>query len=99
MNTTHVRRRLVAGLARHLHETVRRPYRELLPGEIHGEGTNLQFAKAPPATDAMVSKFPSRTKSMSSWRRHRRTLLDGDSRLAGDPGRLAPDPTRIVETG
>ena len=48
-----------ADLARHLHETVRRPSRELLPDETHGEGTNLQFAKTPPATDAMVPEFPS----------------------------------------
>jgi hypothetical protein len=46
-------------LARHLHETVRRPYRELLPDETHGEGTNLQFAKTPPDGDAMIPKFPS----------------------------------------
>ena len=56
-----------ADLARHLHETVRRPSRELLPDETHGEGTNLQFAKTPPATDAMVPEFPRRTQSMSSW--------------------------------
>jgi len=56
-----------ADLARHLHETVRRPYPELLPDETHGEGTNLQFAKTPPAPDAMVPKFPSPDESMSSW--------------------------------
>ena len=48
-----------ADLARHLHETVRRPYHELLPDEAHGEGTNLQFSKAPPTRDAMIPKFPS----------------------------------------
>ncbi len=30
-------------LKRHLFETVRRPYRSLLPDEDHGEGTNLRF--------------------------------------------------------
>ena len=48
-----------ADLARHLHETVRRPYRELLPDEGHGEGTNLRYGKTQPPPDAMVSKFPS----------------------------------------
>ena len=48
-----------ADLAQHLYETVRRPYHELLPDENHGEGSNLQFTKTPPAADAMISKFPS----------------------------------------
>ena len=48
-----------ADLARHLHETVRRPYRELLPDDGHGEGTNLRFGKTPPAPEAAISKFPS----------------------------------------
>ena len=42
-----------------MRETVRRPYRELLPDEAHGEGTNLQYAKTSPASDAMIPKFPS----------------------------------------
>lgn len=46
-------------LARHLHATIRRPYRELLPDENHGEATNLRFAKNPPALDETISKFPS----------------------------------------
>ena len=46
-------------LARHLHETIRRPYRELVPDAAHGEGTTLQFAKTPPASDTMIPKFPS----------------------------------------
>ncbi|MBI3636863.1 MAG: hypothetical protein HY216_11755 [Candidatus Rokubacteria bacterium] len=46
-------------LARHLHATIRRPYRELLPDQNHGEATNLRFAKNPPALDAAISKFPS----------------------------------------
>lgn len=46
-------------LARHLHETIRRPYAELLPDEDHGEGTNLRYSRTPPAPDAMVPKFPS----------------------------------------
>ena len=46
-------------LARFLFETVRRPYRELTPDEDHGEGTNLRFARTPPAAGAMIPKFPS----------------------------------------
>jgi hypothetical protein len=46
-------------LARYLHETIRLPYRTLLPGETHGEGTNLRFAATPPAPETLVSKFPS----------------------------------------
>ena len=48
-----------AQLARHLWETVRVPYRTLLPDDEHGEGTNLRYGKTPPPPDAMVSKFPS----------------------------------------
>jgi len=46
-------------LARHLHETIRVPYRTLTPDEDHGEGTNLRFAKQAVAPDVMISKFPS----------------------------------------
>jgi hypothetical protein len=46
-------------LTRHLHEAVRRPYRELVPDETHGEGTILQYAKTPPDPAAMIPKFPS----------------------------------------
>src|SRR2546426_2516995 len=46
-------------LKRHLYETVRRPYRTLLPDADHGEGTNLRFGKTAPAPDTLVSKFPS----------------------------------------
>jgi hypothetical protein len=46
-------------LARTLYETVRVPYRTLLPSEDHGEGTNLRFGRTPPAPEALVSKFPS----------------------------------------
>jgi len=45
-------------LARYLYETIRVPYRTLLPDDAHGEGTNLRFGKHPPAPDALVSKFP-----------------------------------------
>jgi hypothetical protein len=31
----------------------------VVPDEDHGEGTNLRFAKAPPAPDTLVPKFPS----------------------------------------
>jgi hypothetical protein len=31
----------------------------VLPAADHGEGTNLRFAKTPPAPDAPISKFPS----------------------------------------
>ncbi len=48
-----------ADLRRFLHETIRRPYGELVPDETHGEGTNLRFARTPPAPDTLVSKFPS----------------------------------------
>ncbi len=48
-----------AQLARHLWETVRVPYRTLLPDDEHGEGTNLRYGTTPPPPDAMVSKFPS----------------------------------------
>lgn len=48
-----------ADLCRHLHETVRRPYRELLPDEEHGEGTNLRFGTTVPAEGALVPKFSS----------------------------------------
>ncbi len=48
-----------AELARHLWQTVRAPYRTLLPDEDHGEGTNLRYGKTPPPPDAMIAKFPS----------------------------------------
>lgn len=44
-------------LRRHLYETVRRPYGELLPDPTHGEGTNLRFGKAPPQPETEVPKF------------------------------------------
>jgi len=46
-------------LARRLYEGIRVPYRTLLPDAAHGEGTNLRFAKSPPAAEAMIPKFPS----------------------------------------
>jgi hypothetical protein len=46
-------------LKRHLFQTIRRPYREILPDEDHGEGTNLRFARTPPDPDTLVPKFPS----------------------------------------
>ena len=47
-------------LKRHLFETVRRPYRSLLPDEDHGEGTNLRFGtRESPGPETMISKFPS----------------------------------------
>ncbi len=48
-----------ADLRAHLHATIRRPYRELLPDDTHGEGTNLRFSKTPPEPDELISKFPS----------------------------------------
>jgi hypothetical protein len=48
-----------ADLKRFLLETVRRPYRELLPDEASGEGTNLRFADAPPGPEEMIPKFAS----------------------------------------
>ncbi|HEY3066600.1 MAG TPA: hypothetical protein VGL09_12455 [Methylomirabilota bacterium] len=48
-----------ADLARYLWETVRVPYRSLLPDPDHGEGTNLRFSRAPADPATMVSKFPS----------------------------------------
>jgi hypothetical protein len=48
-------------LRRHLYETVRQPYRALLPDENHGEGTNLRFGGtgSRPEPETMISKFPS----------------------------------------
>jgi hypothetical protein len=48
-------------LKRHLHETVRRPYRTLLPDADHGEGTNVRYGRGESVRepDAMISKFPS----------------------------------------
>jgi hypothetical protein len=46
-------------LARHLHETIRVPYRTLLADADHGESTNLRYGKREPGPDEMVSKFPS----------------------------------------
>jgi len=47
-------------LKRHLFETVRAPYRTLLPDEDNGEGTNLRFAKGEDlAPDQLIPKFPS----------------------------------------
>jgi hypothetical protein len=47
-------------LKRHLHETVRVPYRALLPDPDNGEGTNLRFGKTgKPAPDDLVPKFAS----------------------------------------
>jgi hypothetical protein len=48
-----------ADLAGYLHTHIRVPYKTLTPDEEHGEGTNLRFARQPPAPDAMISKFPS----------------------------------------
>ena len=46
-------------LARFLFEQIRVPYRTIVPDADHGEGTNLRFAKTPPAAEELVSKFPS----------------------------------------
>jgi len=48
-------------LRRHLYETVRQPYRALLPDDNHGEGTNLRFGAtgSRPEPETMISKFPS----------------------------------------
>jgi hypothetical protein len=48
-------------LKRHLYESVRQPYRTLLPDETHGEGTNLRFGAtgSRPEPETMISKFPS----------------------------------------
>ena len=48
-----------ADLRRHLFETVRRPYRELLPDADHGEGTNLRYGQTPPVAEVLIPKFPS----------------------------------------
>jgi hypothetical protein len=49
-----------ADLKRSLCETVRVPYRTLLPDEWSGEGTNLRFAKGrEPGPDELIPKFPS----------------------------------------
>jgi hypothetical protein len=46
-------------LARELFERIRVPYRTVVPDEDHGEGTNLRFARTPPAPGELVPKFPS----------------------------------------
>jgi hypothetical protein len=47
-------------LKRHLFETVRAPYRTLIPDAENGEGTNLRFAKSgEPDPDELIPKFPS----------------------------------------
>jgi hypothetical protein len=46
-------------LARALFERIRVPYRAVVPDEDNGEGTNLRFARTPPALDELVPKFPS----------------------------------------
>src|SRR5207247_11267559 len=46
-------------LQRHLHDTIRRPYAELVPDDGHGEGTNLRFGRPPPHADTLVPKFTS----------------------------------------
>ncbi len=47
-------------LKRHLFETVRVPYRTLLPDEDSGEGTNLRFGTGgEPSPEALIPKFPS----------------------------------------
>ena len=38
---------------------MRRPYRELLPDEGHGEGTNLRYGREAPGPETMIPKFPS----------------------------------------
>jgi len=48
-----------ADLRRHLHERIRRPYRELLPDDEHGEGTNLRYRRTVPPPDELIPKFPS----------------------------------------
>lgn len=49
-----------ADLKRHLFETVRVPYRTLLPDPDNGEGTNLRFSKGrEPRADDLIPKFPS----------------------------------------
>jgi hypothetical protein len=47
-------------LKRHLFETVRAPYRTLIPDAESGEGTNLRFARGgEPDPDELIPKFPS----------------------------------------
>jgi hypothetical protein len=49
-----------ADLKRHLFETVRVPYRTLLPDAENGEGTNLRFSKGcSPGPEELIPKFPS----------------------------------------
>jgi len=48
-----------ADLARYLYDVIRLPYRDLLPDEEHGEGTNLRYGKTAPDPDALIPKFPS----------------------------------------
>ena len=48
-----------ADLARYLYDTIRLPYRALLPDEEHGEGTNLRYGNTIPDPDTLIPKFPS----------------------------------------
>ena len=48
-----------ADLRRHRYERIRRPYRELLPDDEHGEGTNLRYRRGAPPPDELIPKFPS----------------------------------------
>jgi hypothetical protein len=49
-----------ADLKRHLHQTIRLPYRALQPDADSGEGTNLRFARdREPGPDELIPKFPS----------------------------------------
>ena len=49
-----------ADLKQHLFETIRVPYRTLLPDADNGEGTNLQFVRGrETALDELIPKFPS----------------------------------------
>jgi len=78
---------------RHLFETVRVPYRTLLPDAESGEGTNLRFTKGRlPGPEGLIPKFPSVEEiHVVVGRRHGRSLLHGGRGLARDQERLHPD--------
>ena len=77
-------------LKRHLLETVRVPYRTLLPDADNGEGTNLRFAQgaASPPPESSFQVPLARGAARGGGGRHRRPLLDGHPGLAGHQQRL-----------
>ena len=80
-------------LKRHLYESVRQPYRTLLPDENHGEGTNLRFGAtgSRPEPETMISKFPSTEEIHAVVAGGTAGRFSGrDSRMARNKKRFSP---------